>query len=321
MTRRRASLTSRAVVVASGLGLGLVFACHVDVDLANKQCPCVAGYVCDVARNVCVTPSDIVPDSGGPIVPPCGETCPCTVDTDCKEPTRLHCSPAKKCAECIQIPDTCPASNYCNDLFECTLGCKQESDCQISPTVPHCQTARHQCVECTTSDQCTGGKTCSPSGACVESCSATKPCAAGQCCAGLCVDTKNDPLACGACTSSACATTNGTPTCSGGTCSWTCANGFAHCDSGNTGCETNIRTDVAHCGSCSKRCDSLNANNIACTAGVCTYTTCLPGFGDCNMNRADGCECQCGTTRNGPCCPDGTCSPGLTCNAGAGKCQ
>lgn len=316
----RARLASHVAVLAGVLGLAV--ACKVDVDLANKACPCTADYVCDQARNVCVLPGELDASSPVQMPPACGDMCACTVDTDCKDPLRAHCSPAKLCVECTHMPtDTCPSASYCNDKFQCTLGCKAESDCQISPAVPHCQSARHQCVQCLTNDQCTGGKSCSPSGECVESCDPPgKPCTTGSCCHSLCVDTTTDPLECGGC-DAACSTTAGTPACAAGVCGWTCAAGFAHCDSGNTGCETNLRTDVAHCGSCSKRCDSVvNANGVACTAGACTFTTCMTGFGDCDNNKANGCECACGAVRNQPCCPGNVCTGGLTCSP-SGKCQ
>jgi hypothetical protein len=320
-----ARLTSRIVVIAGVLGLGV--ACHVDVDLAGKACPCVSPFVCEPVSQVCVTPGEIAADSGvpdGQVVPTCGDNCLCNVEKDCLDPARSRCSPAMKCVECTQKPvDTCPSGNYCNDSFQCTLGCKQESDCQISPNSPHCQTTRHQCVECVTNDQCTGGKACSPSGVCVVSCTPpAPPCATGACCTGLCVDTKNDPLECGGC-GTACVTTNGTPNCVAGACSWPqCANGFAHCSTGNTGCETNIRSNLAHCGSCTKSCDAvLNANNVACTAGACTFTTCQAGFGDCDGNMANGCECACGALKMQACCPGDKCTNGLTCNTNSHKCM
>jgi hypothetical protein len=326
-TKSRARLVSRIVVIASVLGLGV--ACHVDVDLAGKACPCVSPFVCNMASMLCVTPGEIAADSGvlpdGQVAPACGDSCTCTMDKDCLDSARSRCSPATKCVECRQKPaDTCPSGNYCNDLFQCTLGCKQESDCQISPTVPHCQTTRHQCVECVTNDQCTGGKACSPSGVCVVSCTPPAPaCTVGTCCTGLCVDTQNDPLECGSGCGIACSTMSGTPSCMKGMCSWTCASGFAHCDSGNTGCETNIRSDVGHCGACNKNCDGvMHANSIACTAGACTFATCQAGFGDCDGNKANGCECACGALKMQPCCPGDICTGGgLTCNPGSHKCQ
>ena len=312
--RARATITTRLLVIAAVLGLAA--ACRVDVDVANKACPCGSGFVCDETRNVCVSPGELVAP-----VPSCGDACACTIDGDCKDPARSRCSPAKLCVECARMPDSCPAGGYCNELFQCTLGCKQESDCQISPTVPLCESKRHQCVECLNNAQCTGGKTCSPSGACVESCNPPgQPCSKGQCCQGLCVDTAVDLLNCGGC-NLACVGTNGTPQCTAGVCGWTCASGFTHCDSGNTGCETNTRSDTAHCGSCAKRCDGLNANNVTCSAGACAFTTCLAGFGDCDANKANGCECMCGRAKNQPCCPGNTCTNGLTCNGGSGKCQ
>ena len=318
---RLARLARHAAVI--GTVLGLAVACSVDVDLANKACPCGSGYVCDQGRNVCVLAGDLAADSGATMQPPaCGDTCVCTVDTDCKDPTKRFCSPGKMCVECNRTPttDTCSPGSYCNALFQCTLGCKQESDCAMSPAAPHCDSKRHQCVACLTNDQCAAGKTCSPSGVCVDSCdAATKPCASGTCCSSLCVDTTDDPLECGGC-NAACSTMNGTPKCAASTCSWTCVAGFAHCDSGNTGCETNIRTDVAHCGSCSKRCDSIaNANGIACTAGTCTFTSCIAGFADRDGNTANGCETPCGA-KGQTCCPNNVCSSGSACNP-SGKCQ
>ena len=315
--RSRASLTTRIVVIAAVVGVAV--ACSVEVDETNKACPCASGFVCDQGRNVCVPPGELKADAGVP-PPACNDPCPCTLDTDCKDPARPRCSPAKTCVECGRTPDTCPAGSYCNELFQCTLGCKQESDCQLTPALSHCEITRHQCVECVNAAQCTDGKACSPSGACVESCASGTPCAKGQCCAGLCLETSADLLNCGGC-GLACSTKNATPSCTASTCAWACASGFTHCDSGNTGCETNTRSDLAHCGSCSKTCDGvLHANGVSCTAGACTFTSCMAGFGDCDGDKANGCECACGAMKNDPCCPGRTCAPGLTCNGGSGKC-
>jgi hypothetical protein len=50
-------VVKRLVPVA--LGVGLVWGCSVpELDLTGKQCPCAAGYVCDVASNVCVAALD-----------------------------------------------------------------------------------------------------------------------------------------------------------------------------------------------------------------------------------------------------------------------
>jgi len=315
MTKGRTTVAARVAV--AGVMLGLAVACSVDVDIANKACPCGGGYVCDEPRQVCVLPQDLALQ---PQVPPACDPCTCAVDADCKDPTRAHCSPNKVCVECGKSPDTC-AVGYCNDLFQCTVGCKDEGDCQkISPGT-HCLLTQHQCVECVAPMfPCKdAGKNCSPSGVCAESCSATKPCAAGKaCCAGLCIDSKTDVLNCGAC-DFPCSTKNGTPACAAGACKWSCASGFAHCGGANTGCEVNTRTDVAHCGSCTNSCSNLHANGVTCNAGACTYTTCQPGYGDCDNQKANGCECTCGT-KGDRCCPQGNPCPTGVCT-GAGKCS
>jgi hypothetical protein len=71
------------------------------------------------------------------------------------------------------------------------------------------------------------------------------------------------------------------------------------------GCESNANTDVANCGGCGNNCNTLtvNANGVSCNgSGACTYTTCKPGFFDCNGNKADGCE----ATGQGLGCCNGT---------------
>jgi hypothetical protein len=322
--------------LASGT-LAMLAACHVsDVDFDGKACPCGEGYVCDQTTNTCVRPGTVGTPvaEGGPIVgnddgspgtTACGgDNCPCSTDEDCSDPDRAHCSPGKICVECVATADTCRAGTYCNGSNECTLGCKQESDCVASPLSPHCDVTRHQCVACRTLADCTGADQCSPAGECVQGCDldAGKLCSgAKQCCNKLCIDVTTDPLNCGGC-GVACSLANGTPACAANKCSWTCASGYAHCGTGNTGCETNTRTTIAHCGSCTTDCSATvaNATGIVCTAGACSYGSCTMGFADCDGQKANGCECTCGAARGQNCCPGGVCNfPGGTCN-GANKC-
>lgn len=343
---RRSSARSRARTVVAALTLAsatfVAIACSVDVDVANKACPCGDDYVCDTSRNVCVLPSElggvdgstdgpfIDPDSGLPSCP--DDKCPCAKDGDCKDPARARCGPNKICVECQREPaDTCPAGSYCNDQNQCTLGCKQESDCQISPAVPHCNTASHQCVECVTASQCSGdaGLLCSPSGSCVEGCDleAGVQCPTGKtCCENLCLNLQNDVLNCGAC-GNACSKSNATPSCAGGTCNFQCAQGFGNCNGpANDGCETNLRLP-ATCGSCGRNCLATvqNADNIGCNGvtGACTFTGCKIGFGNCNGGTNDGCECACGSFSGQICCPGNLCTfPGGKCvGSNPMKCQ
>ena len=316
MTRPQTSWTARIAAVA--VMLGLAVACSIDVDVANKACPCGEGYVCDDQNSVCVLPQDLKAQQ---IPVPACDPCTCASDTDCKDPTRSRCSPSKVCVECGQTPDTCSVG-YCNDLFQCTAGCKAESDCQTISPGTHCQLQRHQCVECVApAFPCkTAGTACSPSGACVESCSVTKPCTGAKlCCNGLCLDTTSDVLNCGKC-DFPCSTTNGSPACPAGTCAWSCASGFLHCGGGaNSGCETNIRTDLANCGKCGTACGAnMNANGLACSAGACAYSTCKDLFADLDSNRTNGCESTCGA-KGQDCCPTGRRCANGGCNGG-GKC-
>jgi hypothetical protein len=321
-----------AVSVATAMLVAV--ACSVDVDITNKACPCGEGYVCDEPRDVCVKPSElgdaavledaaIVPDAA---IPCPDDKCPCSSDSECKDPARTKClTDTKACVECLRAPsDTCPPGQYCTEQNICTLGCKRESDCQISPAVPHCNLTSHQCVACLEPSHCPGdaGLLCSPSGACVEGCNldAGVGCPSGKtCCGQFCLDLDDDVLNCGACENK-CSTVNGTPSCSGGSCNWNCAQGFRHCASGNTGCETNIRTDVTKCGSCTKNClnDVVNADGVSCNplSMTCQYSSCKLGFGDCAGGPANGCECQCGSFAGQICCPN----VAVPCTFPGGKC-
>lgn len=311
-------------VVTSAVATALAVACSVDVDVANKACPCGDGYVCDDVRKICVRP-ELLTKIQEP--PPACDPCSCTTDSECREkdPTRPKCGPSKTCVECTKTPDSCTVG-YCNDGFQCASGCKDEADCQkISPGT-HCDLGRHQCVECVaTTFPCPDTtKTCSPSGTCVEGCSGTKACTGGrECCNGLCLDTKADALNCGSCDRK-CATTNGTPSCAAGVCKWSCVAGYAHCAAPdqNTGCEANTARDATKCGSCANNCTTVVQHaSTTCTGGQCGYAACQDFFFNADTNRGNGCEASCGG-KTEPCCPSGPqCKPGFSCNGGSGKCN
>jgi hypothetical protein len=169
-------------------------------------------------------------------------------------------------------------------------------------------------------------------------------CSAGTCtlvcgpgftnCGGACVETASNPAHCGRC-DNACATPpNATRTCTGGTCGFTCTAGFADCNMNSAdGCEVNTQTATAHCGGCGRVCAPANATP-SCSAGVCGYTVCNPGFADCDGNRTNGCEVDlnsnpshCGRCNNAcapanatPACTMGACGYS-SCNAGFGDCD
>src|SRR5688572_22414516 len=140
-TAMRMRRVQKGAIMLGVIG-ALFVACDVgETPIENKGCPCGVGFVCDAARNVCVVAAVVIPEAGAGVdaAPPCtGDACPCETDNDCKDPLRKRCSAAKICVECLPASDNCLAGSYCNDATQCIPGCKQESDCQISPASPHC---------------------------------------------------------------------------------------------------------------------------------------------------------------------------------------
>ncbi|MEI8256798.1 MAG: hypothetical protein WCJ30_14075, partial [Deltaproteobacteria bacterium] len=297
---------------------------------------------------------DIVRDTGG-----------CTSNTSCAGSTAGPICDTTRgvCVGCLTAPmDTCPSGQYCDAMSRCTAGCRTSTDC-ASGTVPmQCDPATHHCTGCTTETDCAPGTICS-AGACIPGCSATHPCAVGgACCNNLCVTTGTDPTNCGACGTACgsdgvccaghcattttdiancgacghtCSTANVTEACSAGACTVrTCAPGFSDCDADPAnGCEAPTSTDVANCGACRNACPSGTNSTATCAASTCGLT-CTAGFGDCDANRANGCESQlnsdpancstcghaCAAGANATAaCAMGVC--GRTCAAGFGDCD
>src|SRR5690606_2261747 len=85
-----------------------------------------------------------------------------------------------------------------------------------------------------------------------------------------------------------------------------------------------LSNDPMHCGSCTRACELLVNTHPTCVEGVCGFV-CEEGWGDCNNNRADGCEQSldsqehcgaCGNDCQGRICFDG-CLPRKVLAAGA----
>jgi hypothetical protein len=122
-----------------------------------------------------------------------------------------------------------------------------------------------------------------------------------------------------------------------------CPPGLGDCDGDPTnGCETNLVLPNACGTTCGNRVDCSstvkNASGADCVAGLCSYSSCKGGFGDCDGDKANGCETtlttvgSCGTscatkvdcnttvehaTVNG--CTSGACS--FTCTGGFTDCD
>jgi hypothetical protein len=138
-------------------------------------------------------------------------------------------------------------------------------------------------------------------------------------------DLVTDPLNCGQC-GLACSVPNGnvaTYACVARNCAiGSCATGWDNCDQTYTnGCERNVSSDVNNCGGCNAVCNSTNGTP-GCTNGQCTIT-CNAGWGDCNNDRADGCETNTATsaTNCGQCgtvCPTRPNTTPLCANSSCG---
>jgi hypothetical protein len=162
------------------------------------------------------------------------------------------------------------------------------------------------------------GQTCSGTvNATSVTCSASRTCDYGSCLGGFgdcdmnratgCETNTNSTLTdCGDCDTDCNMTLRNTVAasrmCTMGNCDYgTCSSGFGDCDSNReNGCETNTNTTLTDCGNCMTDCNMTLQNTVAasrmCMMGTCNYGTCASGFGDCDSNRANGCETNTNTT-------------------------
>jgi len=104
------------------------------------------------------------------------------------------------------------------------------------------------------------------------------------------VNTRTDASNCSAC-GNVCRIPGGTNVCAAGVCLVSaCGAGLGDCD-GNmaNGCETTLAASLMHCGACRNACVTANGTP-SCLAGACGVATCNAGFGNCDMNAANGCE-------------------------------
>ena len=87
----------------------------------------------------------------------------------------------------------------------------------------------------------------------------------------------------------------------GGCAETLCDPGYLDCDHDPTnGCETEYNT--LSCGACEAYCNPAHVIRAACTSQTagCVYNACMPGYGDCDGDKSNGCETP---TDGGPCPP------------------
>ena len=278
--------------------------------------------------------TDAQPDAAADAAPPCES------DRECTDPSLPRCVMGR-CARCASSDD-CPRGQHCDATRNtCDTGCATDTDCRRGADdagtgpVSRCDTARGQCVECSTDDECPVRTICSE-GACVPGCNERRGCSVGEsCCRNACSDLTRDTANCGAC-GTRCDAPNATTSCAAGRCALdTCNAGYADCDGTiATGCEVRLDSDARNCGRCGSACPDVSNATVACAAGRCGFS-CNAGYADCDGNGANGCErnldadpgaCgRCGNACPTPAgaqsilCGSGAC--GFSCRPGLGNCD
>jgi hypothetical protein len=213
---------------------------------------------------------------------------------------------------------TCPT--YANAASACSMGM-----CALGT----CETGFKNC-DGNDANGCETNTGTDPNncGACGAPCvipHATPACTAGMCGVGTCdmgftdcngdptdgceANLQNDPMNCGMC-AKACA---GQQECQAGMCGLVCAKGTANCPGDPADvCATNLGTNK-NCAFCGDTCALPNSNSQCTMMGnmeVCDLNSCNPGYQNCDMIAANGCETNTTTDANncdscGNVCPSG----------------
>ncbi|WP_236515039.1 hypothetical protein [Sandaracinus amylolyticus] len=298
------------------------------IDLTDRSCPCIDGWICDTARNRCV-PLDAFGDAGVTSPDPCNgrdddedgrtdegpDACgtPPGAIVSCVGATCvLSC--AVGFADCNGIvADGCEASLIAaTSCGACAVRCEDP--------LPFCvedDAGRFHCSDQCASDRTLCGSSCvdlatsaSHCGGCDQACE-LRPGVASSCVDGACTyacqpdradcdsdastcETEIDTVdACGAC-DTPCATEHNAATCVDGACTiGPCESGWGHCGpDSHTGCETSLHT-TTDCGACGVECDLQHATE-SCETGICTMGVCDPGWADCSDEP--GCETDLSST-------------------------
>ena len=288
----------------------------------DRDCSAL-GMVCDTVAGRCV-PCLATPDC------PSGLRCvanacvpPCTSSVMC--PGQVCDRTRGLCVDCVGNNDCAPGQrctpqNVCLANV-CTPGAVSCSD---GSTRRVCNNDGSGFVD----TPCPGGANatgiCSGAGLCTLRCATGfADCDANT--ANGCEASLNASTSCGAC-GRACSVGQ---MCVNGACvaSMDCPTGQTRCN----GVCVNLLDNTDHCGRCSNACFGPNSR-AGCISGTCQALTCTTGFGDCNNNRADGCEVNllttashCGRCGNvcpgGASCTNGVCGPvsgGATLLSGLG---
>ena len=270
-----------------------------EVDAGDAGVP---ARVCDVTAHACVQCRTDEHCPGGMLC--VGQVCV------------MGCSAARACpgtatccdGACVETQTNTGACGACGRACAVTNGspaCAGGRCTVASCTAPFADCNNDPADGCET-DTSASGTHCGMCGRACSFANAAGACASGTCAITACnegfadcdtspangceTDTRSAVTACGMC-GRACSFANAAATCAAGACALGgCNPGFADCDANAAnGCEVNLGASAVHCGRCGNAC-SFAGGTAACTAGVCTLTMCAAGLGDCDGNRANGCE-------------------------------
>ena len=217
-------------------------------------------------------------------------------------------------ATCGSCERACMGATLICDLDTCTSSCPTGTrECGESCVAIE-SSARH-CGGCGT--VCPGGVNASPlcvDGGCIKRCD-TGFVDCDQSEGNGCEARLGTIQHCSAC-GDVCAIPNGVPMCEAGACAVAgCNPWFSDCDGAMmNGCEVDTRRNATHCGTCGRSCPVAPANAVSlCTEGRCGLI-CDPGFADCDMDVATGCERSLGQISSCGGC-------GISCDAATEVCQ
>lgn len=303
---------------------------------------------CDTALHVCrgckiddECPASFVCASDGTCQPGCTPTHACATGLDCCGTTCVDTK--KSLANCGGCGNACPT--VAHSTMKCEAGACKVASCDTNWATCNAGTGADSdgCETdlLATNDHC---------GACGTKCTianGTGTCESGSCKVATCNagygDCDGDPtngceqslttnVHCGAC-NTACTVVNGVGSCTTGTCTvGSCNAGYGDCDKAfANGCEVNLNTNSAHCSACNAACPSTSGTP-ACVAGVCKFSTCSAGLGDCDgtgscstvikddVNNCGACGRTCSVANGAPKCTGTACGI-LSCNAGFADCN
>jgi hypothetical protein len=98
-----------------------------------------------------------------------------------------------------------------------------------------------------------------------------------------------------------------------------CLPASGSCECGGSAADGgNVDNDPDNCGSCGNKCTVKNGT-AGCVKGKCTIASCNPGWADCSMTYANGCDTQTNTTTNCGTCGN-ACPAATTCTGGQCVC-